>query len=380
MFKFRAPKSAFTLTTFISLCATLISLPVHATQNDIMVNADGSYQVTPLEKEVINLTVVQSGVKSLKAFSSNEAGIDYNLKHMISLAEKACGMQQKPDILLFHEFPLTGYDPGTRTEKLDFALEIPGKESKALGEVAKACDTYLIFGSYAKDKDWPGHILSINTMLGRDGKIVKKFWKARNIKRIYPDKEITTTTIEAVRDRYRRMYGAEEEFPVVRTEFGNIAVSTVQMDPFVFAAFAMKGTEIMLRTATLYAKEDVLSMARINNFYSAMSNIIFSKKQNYPAGESIIVSPTADILAMEESRFDEGIITAQIPIAKFREGRRIPNYALDMVKPILAQYQQEIPINHLDLPRDKLPETGADMKTLFDNISRWVKGKSWELD
>lgn len=345
-----------------------------------LVRQDGSYEAVPLEKAVVNLTVVQSGVKSLKKFPSIAEGIQYNLDHMIELANKACAMEHKPDILLFHEFPLTGYDPGTRTEKLEFALEIPGPESDALGKVARACDTYLVFGSYAKDGDWPGHILSINTMIGRDGKIVKKFWKARNIKRIYPDREITTTTIEAVRDRYRSMYGAEEEFPVVRTEYGNIAVSTVQMDPFIYAAYAMRGTEIMLRTATLYAKEDVLAMARTNNFYSAMSNIIFPKEMNYPAGDSIIVSPKAEILANEESRFDEGIITAQIPIAEFREGRRIPNYALEMVGEVFGQYRQEIPLNHMDLPTDQLPETGAAMKELLDSNSRWVEGKSWELD
>jgi predicted amidohydrolase len=348
--------------------------------NPELVKADGTYATAPLEKDTITLTVVQSGVKSLKNFPTVKEGIAYNLQHMIGLANKACNMEKKPDILLFQKFPLTGYDPGTRTEKLEFALEIPGKETQALGEIAKACDTYLIFGSYAKDKDWPGHILSINTMIGRDGKIVEKFWKARNIKRIYADREITTTTIESVRDRYRKLYGAEKEFPVVKTEFGNIAVTTVQMDPFVFAAYAMRGTEIMIRTATLYAKEDVLAMARTNNFYSAMSNIIFPKEVNYPAGHSIIVSPTADILAEEKSRFDEGIISAQIPIAKFREGRRIPNYALDMVMPILQQYQQEIPINHMDLEREQLPETGKEMKSLFDKISRWVAGKSWQID
>jgi len=374
--------SLLALSTLLIACSNDADTNIkkESTALPLLVNADGSYHTAPLEKNVINLTVVQSGVKSLTLFPSIQEGIQHNLNHMIALANKACSMEKKPDILLFHEFPLTGYDPGTRAEKLQFALNIPGAETKALGEVAKNCDTYLIFGSYAKDKDWPNHILSINTMIGRDGNIVKKFWKARNIKRIYPDREITTTTIEAVRDKYRAMYGAEEEFPVVHTEFGNISVSTVQMDPFVFAAFAMRGTEIMLRTATLYAKEDVQAMARINNFYSAMSNIIFPKEMNYPAGESIIVSPTADILAEEKSQFNEGIITAQIPIAAFREGRRIPNFAYEMTKPVLAQYQQEIPMNHLDLPANKLPKTGAEMKTLFDETSRWVKGKSWQLD
>ncbi|WP_076418237.1 carbon-nitrogen hydrolase family protein [Colwellia sp. UCD-KL20] len=370
------------ISLLLQSCYTSNDTPVQIlkTTQPSLIKKDGSYDTVPLEKDVITLTVVQSGVKSLKKFSSITEGLEYNLNHMIGLARKACSQEKKPDILLFHEFPLTGYDPGSRTEKLDFALDIPGKESKALGEVAKECDTYIIYGSYAKDKDWPGHILSINTMLGRDGSIVKKFWKTRNIKRIYPDKEITTTTIEAVRDRYRTMYGIDEEFPVVRTEYGNIAVSTVQMDPFIFAAFAMKGTEIMIRTATMYAREDVLAMARTNNFYSAMSNIVFPREMQIPAGHSVIVSPQAKILVKEESQYDEAIISAQIPIAKFRKDRRIPNYALEMVQPIFEQYQQEIPINHLDLPEEKLPETGEAMKNLFDKQSRWIKGKSWQLD
>ena len=48
--------------------------------------------------------------------------------------------------------------------------------------------------------------------------------------------------------------------------------------------------------------------------------------------------------------------------------------------PVLSQYQQEIPVNHLDLPPEALPEKGQEMETLFDKISRWVEGKSWQLD
>ena len=131
-----------------------------------------------------------------------------------------------------------------------------------------------MFGSYARDPEWPGHIISINAVIGRDGTVVKQFWKTRSVKRLNEGTEIPTTTIENVRDRYRARYGIEEEFPVLRTEFGNIAVSTVQLDPFVFAAFAMRGVEIMLRTATLFSKSDVVATAFFHNFYSAMSNIV----------------------------------------------------------------------------------------------------------
>ena len=337
-----------------------------------LVRADGTYPTIPLEKDVVVLKVIQSGVNSLSDFPSIEEGLEANLKHMESLADQACTTGKKPDFLLFHEFPLTGYSSGIRTEKLPFTIQIPGKESDRLGEIAKSCDTYVIFGTYATDDDWPNHILSINAVINREGKVVKKFWKPRNIKRLYPDREITTTTIEAVRDKYRAMYGIEEEFPVLQTEFGNISVSTVQFDPFIYAAYAMRGTEIMLRTATLFDEADVIDMAYINNFYSAMSNIAFPINPTYEGGESVIVDPKLNILAKDPTMDKDGVIEAEIPIAEFRKNRRIPNYAYEMVRPIFEQYKQEIPINHLDMPTEELPETGVEMKELFDRISRYI--------
>jgi|TARA_B100001105_G_scaffold120147_1_gene96320 predicted amidohydrolase len=339
-----------------------------------LVNEDGSYGVSPLEKDVITLKVIQTGVNSLQEYDDPKVGLKDNLNHMIQMADLACNQDSKPDILLYHEFPLTGYSSGTRSEKLKYTIEVPGPETEALGKVAKECDAYLIFGSYATDKEWPQHILSLNTVIGRDGEIKKVYWKPRNIKRLYPDREITTTTIEAVQQKFREKYGIDEEFPVLKTEFGNIAVSTVQGDPFVFAAFAMKGVEIMLRTATLFSESDVLSMAWINNFYSAMSNITIPLGTPYSenGGKSLIASPQGKIIAQDPSTHEEGIVSAEIPIAEFRKNRTIPNYALEMVQEIFSQYQQEIPINHLDMPFDQLPQTGEEMKELFDEISRYL--------
>ena len=337
----------------------------------VLVRADGSYPTVPLAKDSVVLKVLQTTVDSLSDFPTIADGLEHNLKHMEAMAEKACTTGKKPDFLLYHEFPLTGYSGGSRSDKLKYTVKVPGPETERLGKIAKDCDTYLVFGTYATDDDWPGHILSINAVIGRDGKLVKAFWKSRNIKRIYPDTEITTTTIEAVRDKYRALYGPEEEFPVLQTEYGNIAVSTVQMDPFIFAAFAMRGTEIMIRTATLFAEDDVLAMARINNFYSTMTNIAFPLSDQYRAGESVIVDPKGNILAKDPSVDQDGIIEAEIPIAEFRKGRKIPNYALDMVQPVFGQYLQEFPLNHMDLPREKLPETGREMKALMEGVSRW---------
>ena len=338
-----------------------------------LVRADGTYPTVPLEKDVIVLKVIQSSVRNLQDFATIEEGLSHNLERMVSFAERACSEGSKPDILLYNEFPLTGYSSGTRTEKLKFTLEIPGPETERLGEVARDCDTFIVFGSYARDADWPQHILSINTIIGRDGIVAEKFWKTRNVKRLTEGGEIPTTTIEAVRDRYRQRYGIEAEFPVMRTEFGNIAVSTVQLDPFVFAAFAMRGTEIMLRTSTLFSREDVIATGFYNNFYTAMSNITFPPDSDYASygGGSLIVSPRGKVLAEDPSN-DETIIEAEIPIAEFRKGRRIPRYPLEVVAPVFGQYATESPLNHLDLPAEELPQTREEMKALIDRTSRWL--------
>lgn len=343
------------------------------TSNTILVNADGSYAKNPLEKDTVVVKIVQASVNNIQDYDDPAKALQANLDRMISDANKACSTGKKPDFILYNEFPLTGYSSGTRAEKLKFTIEIPGPETSALGEVAKQCDTYIIFGSYARDSDWDNHILSINTVIGRDGKIAEKYWKTRNVKRFGNRGEIPTTTVESVRTKYRAKYGTEQEFPVLRTEFGNIAVSTVQLDPLVFAAFAMRGTEIMFRTSTLFSETDVKAIALYNNFYSAMSNITFPADSDWAklGGDSLIVSPKGDVIVQAKGNND-AIIEAEIPIAEFRKNRSIPRYPVEVVAPVFQQYQQEVPLNHLDMDAEQLPSTRADMKELLDEKSRWL--------
>ena len=356
-----------------ALCLGAMSIGASA-QTPALVQPDGSYPTVPLEKDVVVVKVVQNAPVNLQDAPSIEEGLATNVELMAYWIDQACTNGKKPDFILFNEFPLTGYSSGTREEKLKFTIQIPGPATDRIGELAKKCDTYVIFGSYATDPDWPGHILSLNPVIGRDGKVKKVYWKSRNIPRLNDDGEIPTTTVENVRDKYRAMYGIEEEFPVLMTEFGNIAVSTVQIDPMVFAAFAMRGTEIMMRTATLFSRLDVRAIAFYNNMYSAMSNITFPPETGVPAsfgGGSLIVDPRGEVLAEDPSNNDS-FIEAEIPIAEFRKGRTIPRYPLEVVAPVFEQYRPEVPLNHLDLPPDQLPQTRMDMKDLLDRTSRWL--------
>jgi predicted amidohydrolase len=329
------------------------AFPAVAADTPELVRADGSYATVPLAKDVVVVKVVQNAPLNLQKAPTIKEGLAKNVERMAYWINEACTKGKKPDFILFNEFPLTGYSSGSRNEKLKFTIQVPGPETQRIGELAKACNTYVIFGSYATDPAWPGHILSLNPVIGRDGTIKHVYWKSRNVLRF--GEEIPTTTVENVRDRFRAKYGIEEEFPVLRTEYGNIAVSTVQVDPFVFAAYAMRGVEIMFRTATLFSKTDVQAIAFYNNVYSAL-----------------IVDNRGKVLVEDPSN-NESVIEAEIPIAAFRKGRTIPRYPLEVVKPVFDQYRQEVPLNHLDLPPESLPQTNANMKELLDRNSRWIR-------
>lgn len=348
------------------ICLLLLTLSTELRARPL-VDPNGGYPKKDLVSDKVVLKVVQTNAESIQV-ADRDSALKRNIDNMILFGKKACTTGKKPNILLFHEFPLTGWFSGNRSEKLKNSIFIPGKETDEIAKLAKFCDSYIVFGAYVQDSNWPGHVLSINTVINRNGKIVKKFWKPKNIKRFYDTFEINTTTVENVRDRFRSKYGIEDEFPVLKTEFGNIAVSTVQLDPFVFAAFAMKGVEIMLRTATLFFRADVIATAQTNNFFSAMANIPYNSPYG---GKSIIVSPDGDVLAEHPDNNTEGIITAELDMASFRKNRKIPQYSTELTKPVFDQYQQEIPLNHLDLPQNQLPQNGGAMKKLLDSLSRW---------
>lgn len=334
----------------------------------LMVHADGTYDVLPLEKDELVLKLIQNDVKTADNVEDAKQVFAENLEHVKDMIIESCTTGEKPNMILLHEFPLTGYVYGGRQEKLQMSFNIPGKESDALCELAKKYDTYIIYGCYAVDADWPGHILSLTTIIDRNGAIVKKVWKPRNIKRFYSSFEITTTTVESVREKFIEKYGAEEAFPIIKTEFGNIAVSTAQLDPLVFMAFSMKGAEIILRTSTYFFEADVIATAMYNNVYSAMSNIPADSKYG---GNSMVVSPDGEVVGRLENN-SEGILTAKIPIADFRKNRKLPQYSVALTKQIFDQYKEEIPMNHLDMPAAELPENGKEMKAHLDSLSYWL--------
>jgi predicted amidohydrolase len=221
----------------------------------VSVPANGrSYARVPLRRDSVVVSAVQSRIRSVDG-QSPAKGIRENLAHMIDLIDKTQYYGGRKDLLCFHEFPLQGWNPWDRAELERLSIDLPGEQTEALGAKAKEYGCYIQFGAYARDRDWPGHVLSVTSIIGPDGKLVARDWKARNIVGVFPDFELVTTTVYNVLDRFVEMYGVDALVPVHRTDIGNLATSSTQLEPEIFRVMALKGAELVTLQAHILQQQ-----------------------------------------------------------------------------------------------------------------------------
>lgn len=334
------------------------------------IRSDGTYPTVELAKDSWTLGVVQSRVHP----TACDAEQRDNLDHMLHLIDNAYHYGFGPDLLFFHEFPISGWDTWTKEEAMRRAIEIPGPESEEISARARQYGCYIAFGAYVRDSDWPGHLLSIATLIGPDGEIIAKHWKARNVKGVFPGFELFTTTVYDVLDEYVERYGRDAVLPVARTPLGNIALSSTQLEPELFRGLAIKGAEVILRTASgSFTEVDVRSTALYNRVYCAIANnsVLLTKGPYFEdtpgTGGSAIYGPDGNAVAGPADKF-ETLLTASIPIRAFRAQRHQPDIHWDLIRPLFDGYVSRYAP---DLFSSYQPDSLADAARYLADKSRW---------
>ncbi len=343
-----------------------------------MVREDGTYPTVDLRRDTIIATVVQTRVSGVDGANPGP-DIRKNLDYFLECIDIAQGQGMPSDLLLFHEFPITGFSEWTRDQLYNLALEVPGPEIEEVGKKSKQYNCYIVFGTYAKDpENWPGHILHQMIMMGPDGNVVAKHWKQRNVRGMFPGSEQYTSVIYEVYDRFVEMYGIDEVIPVVRTDIGNIAMSAVQFEPELFRCMAFKGAEIICRVATGgFEFDDMRLTSYHNSLYTMITNNSVSTHGRHPgffedesyggSGRSAIFGPRGVELAradvFETKKF------AMLPMAEFRKKHRIPDVHIDLYQPVFDQYRTRY--DHSSY-LDYLPEGKREAYAHFAKNSRWT--------
>jgi predicted amidohydrolase len=342
-----------------------------------MVRADGTYPVVPLRKETILASVVQTRVMGIRG-AHIRADIQRNLDYFLECIDIAQGGGLRGDLLLFHEFPITGFSEWTREQHHELALEVSGPELAAVAARAQRYQCYIVFGTYAKDPvNWPGHILHLMVMAKPDGTLATH-WKQRNVRGMFPGSEQYTSVIYDVYDRFVEMYGIDAVIPVERTDIGNIAMSAVQFEPELFRCMAFKGAEIICRVATGgFEFDDMRLTSYHNSLYTMICNNSINTQGRNPgffeeasfggSGRSAIFAPRG--LELCKAGPFETRELAAIPIGAFRKLHRIPDLHLTLYRPVLDAYQERYaPGGYLDyIPKDK-----RDAFRYFQERARWT--------
>jgi predicted amidohydrolase len=349
--------------------ATPTATPASDT-GSVAVAQRGSYEKVALKQDFINVAAIQSQLYSID-LRDKAATNKRNLQRVLRLIDLAQNSPEewngerrwgsKVDLICMHEFPIQGFQPWTRKELNQIAYELPGPESEAIGERAKRYGCYISFGCYAKEKDWPDHVINMSVLVGPDGKIVSKQWKARNILGLFGDGALIGTTVYDVLDRYVEMYGWDAVLPVARTDIGNIAITAVGAEPMLYTCLGLKGAEILVLSVTGGSNaESAIQTARANRLYTlgvgnavSPNNIGFPESSGTRDEGTVIVDPRGTVLAKTDNHHED-IITARIPIADFRKTRRVQELPMALMLPVFQQYQPTFQPNAF---MDKLPAT-----------------------
>ncbi len=336
----------------------------------IAVAQGGSYEKLTLKQDFINVAAIQSQLYSVDLRDKTATNLR-NLQRVLRLIDLAQNSPEewngerrwgsKVDLICMHEFPIQGFKPWTGKELNQIAYELPGPESEAIGERAKRYGCYISFGCYAKEKDWPDHVINMSVLVGPDGKIVSKQWKARNILGLFGDGALIGTTVYDVLDRYVDMYGWDAVLPVARTDIGNIAITAVGAEPMLYTCLGLKGAEILVLSVTGGSNaESAIATARANRLYTvgvgnavSPNNIGFPESSGTRDEGTVIVDPRGTVLAKTDNHHED-IITARIPIADFRKTRRVQELPMALMLPVFQQYQPTFQPNAF---MDKLPAT-----------------------
>ncbi|MDJ0927248.1 MAG: nitrilase-related carbon-nitrogen hydrolase [Gammaproteobacteria bacterium] len=342
----------------------------HAGDKKIAAAQRGVYETVPLRQDAISVAAIQSRVRAVDIDNLKKT-MRANLDHTLKLIDIAQGSPDawnrerrwggKQDLICMHEFPIQGFQPWTRTELNKVAFDLPGPESEEIGARAKEFDCYIAFGCYARDKDWPNHVINMSVIVGPTGEIVSKQWKARNILGLFGAGALIGTTVYNVLDRYVEMYGWDATLPVARTDIGNIAMTAVGIEPMIYQCLALKGTELLIMTVTGGSNAaSATEAAKTNRIYTVgVGNSVSPDNIGFPdaAGAkdegTVVIDPRGNTIG-KTGNHHEDVAYARIPIADFRENRRFREVPAALIAPVLQAYQPAFQPNAF---LENLPET-----------------------
>ena len=257
------------------------------------------------------------------------------------------------------------------------AIDIPGPETRFLGDLAREWKAYIMAQAKARHPEFPDRFFNVGFAIDPTGEIILKHYK---LSTLYPVEH--SVTPHDVWDRWIELYGKTLDafFPVVDTEIGRLGVMMANEGSYPENArgLAMNGAEIVYRASYPHPHTgnelfEIQSRARAldNNFYVLAPNLAtyyLTLDSDTPidtfGGRSLIVDYKGRIAGQHLYGAGSSYVAGTIDVDALRHHRthaQWDNWMKDLRTEIFQLVYQD-PIYPKNLYLDRAPFTHAEFR------------------
>src|SRR5881392_1274448 len=257
------------------------------------------------------------------------------------------------------------------------AIDIPGPETRYLGDLARQWNAYIMAQAKARHEAFADRFFNVGFALDPKGEVILKHYK---LSTLYPVEH--SVTPHDVWDRWIELYGRTLDafFPVAETEIGRLGVMMANEGSYPENArgLALNGAEVVYRAsyphpATGNEMFEIQSRARAldNNLYIVAPNMgtyYLFPEETTPidtfGGRSFVIDYKGQIVGRQDYGAGSTYVGGVIDIEALRDHRaraQWDNWMKD-IRTELYQILYEQPIYPKNLYLDRVPMKHAEYK------------------
>jgi predicted amidohydrolase len=321
----------------------------------------------------------------MSGYLNPELDIQENLDHLANLLTAASWLSSLDLPVRLVAIP-EGALQGFNDEVLDLdhaefartiAIDIPGKETEFLGDLARKWNIYIMAQAKARHEEFADRFFNVGFILDPDGDVILRHHK---VAPLYPVEH--SVTPHNVWDRWVELYGETLDafYPVVDTDIGRLGIMMANEGSYPENArgLAMNGAEVIYRasyphphTGNEFFEIQTRARALDNNVYVVAPNMgtyYLDRDSEIPidtfGGRSLIVDYKGRIVGRHDYSGVSSYMAGTIDVGALRDFRARAQWDNWMKDLTTEQYQliyrQEIYPKNLYL--DRAPYTHAPYK------------------
>jgi len=322
-------------------------------------------------------------VRGIRARADIERNLDH-LSHVMKAAAWLSSLDLPVRLVAIPEGALQGFND----EVLDLdhvafarecAIDIPGPETRYLGDLAKHWNVYLMAQAKARHEKFPDRFFNVGFALNPRGEIILTHYKLATL---YPVEH--SVTPHDVWDLWTELYGRSLDafYPVADTEIGRLAVLMANEGSYPENArgLAMNGAEVVYRASYPHPHTgneffEIQNRARAldNNFYVVAPNMgtyYLTAESDLPidcfGGRSMVVDYKGRIVGQHLYSGGSSYVAGTIDIEALRDFRTralwdnwMKDLRTEMYRLIYEQsvyppnlYLERAPFNHAEFRKE----------------------------